>query len=82
MKAIGLTPHEIRSSNIKLMRLRLEALENICITSRHQGRIVAKSMRHLCSRLNSYVFEYDDNLTEDQDEALRIDAENFKRVLK
>ena len=75
MRTVGLTPREIRAANINLMHARLEILESTSVKSMHQGRIVAKSMRHLCSRI-----EYE--LTEAEDETLRLDAENFKREIQ
>ena len=77
MRTVGLTPREIRAANINLMHARLEILESTSVKSMHQGRIVAKSMRHLCSRI-----EYEDELTEAEDETLKLDAENFKREIQ
>ena len=75
MRTVGLTPREIRAANINLMHARLEILESTSVKSMHQGRIVAKSMRHLCSRIEC-------ELTEAEDETLKLDAENFKREIQ
>ena len=80
MRTVGLTPNEAEAAQINLMRARLEVLESTRVKSMHQGRIVAKSMRFICSRINPPTFEFDE-ITEDEDEALKLDAEEFRRAL-
>jgi hypothetical protein len=79
-KTMGLTPRAKRADARAFQYARLKELEEKEIKTVAQGRVIVKSMQFLWAQLNAP--DCYDPVTAEEDETLRIDAENFKKSIR
>lgn len=78
-RTIGLAPTAQRTAIRKMRVLELRELEKRRPVNVPHSRVIVKSMQHRWAQLNEPDFN---ELTEAEDETLRLDAEEFKNSLQ